>query len=223
MIFNPIVPKMGPRTVQSLEIGDSLWCEVDGIRTELIVVNQGNPDTTKYETSCDGTWCLFKNNTGNQAFDSSSSNRYEASSINNWLNNVFINKSNICSIIKQVKIPYAIGGGVDTERILDQGLPVKMFLLSTYESRVTAYNYKPVVGKTLSYFSSGGTYPANWWSRDPVTNSTFSAWAGMANSDTAASADASRTYYGVFPAFILPFDTKIDKDNNIVAPPVSQL
>lgn len=48
----------GIRSAGSVSIGSSLYCEENGTRTEYIVVNQGNPDSSQYDASCDGTWLL---------------------------------------------------------------------------------------------------------------------------------------------------------------------
>lgn len=233
MIFNPIVPKIEPRTVQSLEIGDSLWCNVNGIRTEFIVVNQGNPNTSLYDASCDGTWLLMKDIHSNRQWNTSNINTYQNSAINTWLNNDFLEMLDIDikAAIKQVKIPYCLGNGGSTVLSGSSGMLCKIFLLSGYEIGLTTSNnpYFPVDGAKLAYFESGTGTSANnkrianlngsatgWWLRSPYTGYASSVWrvVPVGNCDYY---DASYSR-GIRPALVLPSDTKIDKDNNIVAP-----
>lgn len=44
----------------SLEVGAVVKLMEDGVATDFLVVNQGNPNTAQYDSSCDGTWLLRK-------------------------------------------------------------------------------------------------------------------------------------------------------------------
>lgn len=46
--------------IGELLAGTIVYMNVDGSRTPYIVVHQGNPDTTVYDASCNGTWVLMK-------------------------------------------------------------------------------------------------------------------------------------------------------------------
>lgn len=46
--------------VGELPAGTIVYMNVDGVRTPYIVVHQGNPDTSAYGASCNGTWVLMK-------------------------------------------------------------------------------------------------------------------------------------------------------------------
>ncbi len=46
--------------IGELLAGTIVYMNVDGARTPYIVVHQGNPDTTVYDASCNGTWVLMK-------------------------------------------------------------------------------------------------------------------------------------------------------------------
>lgn len=228
MIFNPIVPKMEPTTyISSLTVGSSVWCEVNGTRTELLIVNQGNPDTSLYDVSCDGTWCLLKDIYSLRVWSSNGRNSYSASDINTWLTQTFSNY--LPSIVKTVKIPYVNGyGSTGSVAYGSNGLEVRAFLLGGYElGWLNTDSTYPVDGKKLDYFDraaltstkrvayySGST--ESWQTRSPDTSDNTNVF-GVTQSGDATSFVANGSS-GVRPAFILPFDTKIDKDNNIIAP-----
>lgn len=74
----------------SLNIGDTVKLMEGGVETEFIVVNQGLPDGSLYDASCNGTWLLRKDIKENRAWDSSDSNNYSASTTNAWLNGEYI-------------------------------------------------------------------------------------------------------------------------------------
>ena len=233
MIFNPIMPKMEPATyISSLAVGSSVWCKVNSTRTEFLVVNQGNPDTSLYDASCDGTWLLMKNVHSSRQWNTSNINTYQNSAINTWLNSDFLEMldTDVKAVIKQVKIPYCLGNGLGTVLSGSSGMLCKGFLLSGIEVGIN-YLYLPVDGAKLSYFESGTGTSANnkrvakldsgevysWWLRSALTNTTNTVW--DINGSGNGTQDNVMNGKGVRPAFILPFDTKIDKDNNIVAPP----
>jgi hypothetical protein len=48
-------------SVSNIEVGSSVYLNVDGVKTEFLVVHQGNPNSSIYDASCDGTWLLMKN------------------------------------------------------------------------------------------------------------------------------------------------------------------
>lgn len=142
---------------------------VGGIRTEFLIIHKGNPDTTMYDSSCDGIWLLIKNCYEQRAFyvsqgyqqdkDYGDKNAFnENSQIVQYLNNDIYNKfdSNIKFIIKQVKIP-ARKYGSDSEEgasslyILSNGVSLKLFLLGEYELGSTNNIFND--GKVLQYFN----------------------------------------------------------------------
>ena len=63
-----------------LAVGSSVYFKVNNVRTEWLVVQQGNPNTSKYDSSCDGTWLLLKGLYATQPWDSAG-NSYGAASI----------------------------------------------------------------------------------------------------------------------------------------------
>lgn len=222
----------GGATAGSLAVGSSVFTNVNGTKTEFIVVHQGKPSSI-YDDSCNGVWLLMKDIYENRQWNSSNVNNLENSTIQSYLNSTFLNlfNSNIKDAIKQVKIPYRKNGGSGgTDQSGANGLSCKIFLLSGYEVGWTSSDnrYYPQDGAKLSYFESGnGTSAKNkriaklngsaasWWLRSPYTNGTGSVWSVSA-SGAYYYRDASNSY-GVHPAFIIPSETKISK-NGLIKP-----
>lgn len=218
--------------IGTLSVGTSVYMNVNGVRKEFLIVNQGRPSTT-YDSSCDGTWLLMKdiytNYRGSNVY-----NDYEISLINTYLKNTFMNllDSGVRSVIKTVKIPY-VKGHVSDDPIKNptvssgaSGFSTKIFVLSRAEVGFTAKDYHPMEGAVLSYFSGAsdstriaklnGT-AAVWWLRSPWTiastnfrcvNTTGAETATFVNDTTGA---------GVRPAFVVPSTTLVDSKFNVIA------
>ena len=227
--------------VGDLAVGSSVFMNVNGVSTEFLVVHQGLPDATLYDASCDGTWLLTKNIPSEYYFglvyaegggSSAKGNQYEYSSIHSYISGwgfFDLLDGNIQSIIKQVKIPYHKGYGNDGSVAYgSDGLSTKIFLLSGYE---VGWNdatsaYFPVDGACLEYFSGlsdtdsvrigyyNGTADS-WWLRSPNTGDHLKVWC------VTPSGGCSRSNYtnamGARTALILPSDTAIDENFNVIA------
>ena len=216
-------------------VGSIVKIKVNGASKDFIVVQQGNPNTGTYDSSCNGTWLLMKDIYTTSTFGNN--NSYKDSSIHTYLNGTFYNliDSNIRAAIKQVKIPYQNGTGSGGSLATGtNGLSTKVFLLSGYEVGWTTSDngYFPKDGVRLAYFgnSSGGnskriayngSSAAIWWLRSPSTINYDYVWF--------VSADGSYGYwfsnsYGVRPAFILPSSLVVSDDGAVsvnTAPTVS--
>lgn len=219
-------PSLGT-PIGDLDVGSVVKLNVDGTPWEFLVVHQGLP-SSMYDASCDGTWLLMKNLYEKRAWNGSVNNRYAASSINTYLNGDFLAKfdSNIQSAVKQVKIPYCVGGGSSTVNSGANGLETKVFLLGGYEVGFTTSNSSsfPVDGAKLAYFEAGtGTSAKNkrianysgsatgWWLRSPQTSSGANVW--LADNDgTYGGAYPNWTNFCIRPAFILPSDFALTDD-----------
>ncbi|MEI3249013.1 MAG: DUF6273 domain-containing protein [Faecalibacterium sp.] len=167
-------------------VGSIVKIKVNGASKDFIVVQQGNPNTGTYDSSCAGTWLLMKDIYTTSTFGNN--NSYKDSSIHTYLNGTFYNliDSNIRAAIKQVKIPYQNGTGSGGSLATgSNGLSTKVFLLSGYEVGWTTSDngYFPKDGVRLAYFgnsSSGnskriaynGSSAAIWWLRSPRTSDT---------------------------------------------------
>ena len=208
-------------------VGSIVKIKVNGASKDFIVVQQGNPNTGTYDSSCAGTWLLMKDIYTTSTFGNN--NSYKDSSIHTYLNGTFYNliDSNIRAAIKQVKIPYQNGTGSGGSLATgSNGLSTKVFLLSGYEVGWTTSDngYFPKDGVRLAYFgnSSGGnskrvayngSSAAIWWLRSPYTGNSSYVW----YVSTDGSYDYNWYYYscGVRPAFILPSTLVVSDDGTV--------
>ena len=217
-------------------VGSIVKIKVNGASKDFIVVQQGNPNTSTYDSSCNGTWLLMKDIYTTSTFGNN--NSYKDSSIHTYLNGTFYNliDSNIRAAIKQVKIPYQNGTGSGGSLATgSNGLSTKVFLLSGYEVGWTTSDngYFPKDGVRLAYFgnsSSGnskriaynGSSAAIWWLRSPYTSSNYYVWSVYTGGSY-----GNYWYndsYGVRPAFILPSTLVVSDDGTVsvnTAPTVS--
>ena len=217
-------------------VGSIVKIKVNGASKDFIVVQQGNPNTGTYDSSCAGTWLLMKDIYTTSTFGNN--NSYKDSSIHTYLNGTFYNliDSNIRAAIKQVKIPYQNGTGSGGSLATgSNGLSTKVFLLSGYEVGWTTSDngYFPKDGVRLAYFgnSSGGnskrvayngSSAAIWWLRSPGTGDVGNVWS--VSTDGSSSGGWYNSSYGVRPAFILPSTLVVSDDGTVsvnTAPTVS--
>ena len=211
----------------NMAVGSTVKIKVDGTLKDFIIVHQGNPDSTIYDSSCAGTWLLMKDIYTTSTFGNN--NSYKDSSIHTYLNGTFYNliDSNIRAAIKQVKIPYQNGTGSDGSLATgSNGLSTKVFLLSGYEVGWTTSDngHFPKDGARLAYFgnSSDGNSKrvayndgsaTSWWLRSPFIGDGNYVWR--------VSTDGSKNYstdinpYGVRPAFILPSTLAVSDDGTV--------
>ena len=206
-------------------VGSNVKIKVNGASKDFIVVQQGNPNTSTYDSSCNGTWLLMKDIYTTSTFGNN--NSYKDSSIHTYLNGTFYNliDSNIRAAIKQVKIPYT-NSGIQSGA---NGLSTKVFLLSGTEVGFSNVSYMNTEGTKLAYFDSAskriaynGSSAAIWWLRSPYTSSSDNVW------DVDADGSNDLNWYdnscGVRPAFILPSTLVVSDDGTVsvnTAPTVS--
>lgn len=211
----------------NMAVGSTVKIKVDGTLKDFIIVHQGNPDSTIYDSSCAGTWLLMKDIYTTSTFGNN--NSYKDSSIHTYLNGTFYNliDSNIRAAIKQVKIPYQNGTGSDGSLATgSNGLSTKVFLLSGYEVGWTTSDndYFPKDGVRLAYFgnsSSGnskriaynGSSAAIWWLRSPYTYGNSNVW--YVSTDGSYSHGWYNYSCGVRPAFILPSTLVVSDDGTV--------
>ena len=218
-------PERGTK-LSALDVGQSVFTNVGGVRKEFLVVHQGLP-SSMYDESCNGTWLLMKDCYEKKTYNSSNANAYETSEVDTYLNGPFLGlfDSNIQGIIKQVKIPHVKNGVTQSGA---NGLSCKVFLLSGYEVGWTIKDsyYFPIDGAKLDYFtaSSGGNSKriaylngsaALWWLRSPYTYDVQHVWV--------VTTDGTNTFYNAFdylglrPCIILPPDALVDDEFNLIA------
>lgn len=208
-----------------MAVGSTVKIKVDGAAKNFIIVHQGNPDSTIYDYSCNGTWVLLKDIYTTRTFGSN--NSYKNSSIHSYLNSTFYNliDSDIRAAIKQVKIPYWNGTGSSGSLATgSNGLSAKIFLLSSYEVGARNSYYIPQDGAELDYFGSGsgGDSANDWWLRSPATGETNDVW--CVDSRDSVSGVGHSNSRGVRPALILPFTLSVPDDGTVsinTAPAIS--
>lgn len=210
-------------------VGSIVKIKVNGASKDFIVVQQGNPNTGTYDSSCAGTWLLMKDIYTTMKWDGSN-NDYKNSDVHSYLNGTFYNliDSDIRNAIKQVKIPYQNGTGSGGSLATgSNGLSTKVFLLSGYEVGWTTSDsgYFPKDGVRLAYFgnSSGGnskriayngSFAGVWWLRSPGTSNNNYVW--HVNTDGSYSSGGwYSNSYGVRPAFILPSTLVVSDDGTV--------
>lgn len=206
-----------------MAVGSTVKIKVNGTLMDFIIVQQGNPDSTIYDASCNGTWVLMNVLYILQKWDSRHPD-YASSDISDYLRNSFFNllEPGCRSAIKSVKIPY-----VDNETVQygANGLPVTVFLLSASELGWTSSNvsiYKE--GSRLSRFHDGlsSTRVAHYkgisryyWTRSKAR--------GYSDGVVVVTSDGDpevKTVYandvGVRPAFILPKEQLVSSNGTII-------
>ena len=220
------------KPLSNYAVGSSVYFKVNNVRTQWLVVQQGNPDTSKYDSSCDGTWLLMKNIYENRAWHSSTFNSYASSTIYSYLSNAFLAlfESDVRSLVQQAKLPYTSGSGEDgTVKTGVNGILSKVFLLSGTEVGLTD-NYINTEGAKLSYFLSGtstaakakrkatlNAKTASWWLRSPTTYYTMSTGSACdINTSGTLSWYGATSKDGVRPCLILPKTALTDDNNNVI-------
>lgn len=212
--------------LSALDVGHSVFANVNGVRKEFLVVHQGLPSSL-YDASCDGTWLLMKDIYERKTYNSSNANAYETSEVDTYLNNTVLGlfDADIQKLIKQVKIPHVKYSVTQSGA---NGLSCKVFLLSGYEVGWTTSDnsYFPVDGAKLDYFTAsfGGNSKriaylngsaAIWWLRSPYTYDAQHVWTvTIEGTDTIYNAF---DYLGIRPCIILPSDALVDDEFNLIA------
>lgn len=215
----------------SLAVGSSVYFKVNNVRTQWLVVQQGNPDASIYDSSCDGTWLLMKNIYESRQWHSSDTNDYANSAIHSYLNSTFLGllETGVRSAVKQVKIPYRKGSGTsNTVTSGSNGLSAKILLLSATETSFS-FSYMPSgEGAELAYFkgcadsSSDSKRVAylngsakHWWLRSPYCYYSSNAVLGV-NSNGNWRNSLCSSSGGVRPCIVLPKGTLLDESNNVI-------
>ena len=205
---------------------------VDGVRTEFLVVHQGTPSSL-YGGNPNGTWLLMKDCYESRAWASSNVNAYASSTIHSYLNGTFKNlfDANIRSKMLSVKLPYRAGFGSGTIVTSgDSGLSANIFLLSATEVGLTMTSYNPVnEGTTLSYFSGTATCSddtkrvANlnesatyWWLRSPYCNTSSDKYALHVTSVGSWGGNGCINPSGIRPALVMPSTATVDDSGNVI-------
>lgn len=134
------------------KLGDSVYMNVNGVRTEFIVVHIGNPNTQIYDESCDGVWLMMKDVYPEEMKYSTNTYAafYKNTDIYFYLKTTFnrLLDFDIQSIVKQAYIPIRE----------DMKVRTQVFLPSAYELGAyqdTGSDGEPIIpvdGSKLDYF-----------------------------------------------------------------------
>lgn len=231
--YNVIPPPMP--TLGSLDVGETVYMNANGVSKEFIVVQQGRPSTA-YDTSCDGTWLLMKDSHAYMKWDEDT-NDYANSDIHAYLNGTFLGllDSDIQGVIKQVRIPYTSGDGSSgSVKTGSSGLSTKAFLLSFTEVGFNASsanssssdgNIVNAEGTVLDYFDgasnsdrmiyrSGETSARTWSLRSPRLNGVIYVWRVLADGNYGFTSYSTSTE--IRPCVILPSTLNVDGSYNVV-------
>ncbi len=214
-------------------VGSIVKIKVNGAAKDFIIVQQGNPNTSTYDSSCAGTWLLMKDSYNYMKWEGTWENNYASSDINSWLNGTFYNliDADIRAVIKQVKIPYHGGSSYgDTLHTGANGLNTKVFLLSGIEVGWTnrTDEYFPNDGAKLSYFLAGTGTNENkkrvayrngsaqdWYLRSPRIINTSSNNVWKVADDGSYDYDNCVNSNDIRPAFILPSTLVVSDDGTV--------
>lgn len=212
--------------IGNLAVRTTVYMAVDGVPTAFVIVNQGLPNSADYDGSCDGTWLLMKDIHALQIFGSS--NDYASSNIHKYLNDTFIKllDDNAAGLIKQVVLPYTKGMGImGTYCTGANGLSAKAFLLSRGEVFESDTDLSNNEGFVLSNFVGvnnnarrakfdGGYYA--WGLRSPnIDEAMYNC--SITDLGTSDNYRHVSVEVGVRPAVIVPRDTLVDRNFNIIA------
>ena len=225
------------KTVRNMPIGTIININVYNTIYKGVIVHKGNPDPSMYDASCNGVWVWLKQSgfsftSGGRdddtySFDSYNRefNKSEAFYCCNTLvyNRLKSATPSFASLIKSVKVPYADNskGKVLT---LSQGVSAFVFPLSLIELGYSPDSDIPKDGAKLSYFNTDA---------DRISAGTdHYQTKGQYVTRTVSMSDVSKSYrinrYGqkyierkyivasFSPAFILPYDVKLNDDNYII-------
>lgn len=222
------------KKLNSCAVGDIVQLTENGVNVEYIVIHQGLP-SSMYDASCNGTWLLRKECLSPaRAWDSANKNDYANSDIDSYLNGTFFNTLGVLeqSAIKQVKIPYRKGAGINkTVTSGSNGLSTKVFLLSAAE---LSFNHTDILptneGAELSYFKGCsdtgndnkrvckvGSSNYYWWTRSPYCLENYGETEAITVTQNGGIADhLCYNTNGIRPALIMNGDTLLDPETNTI-------
>ena len=125
---------MSYRAASTFPVGSIFKMNISGEPWEFIVVQQGNPDTSKYSSNCNGTWLLMKNIYTEIEFDITGNyTNFPDSTIYDYLHTDLLPSfdSVYRNLIKTITIPYCTTNR--SGRFDERTASCRMFVLSTIE------------------------------------------------------------------------------------------
>lgn len=206
--------KLGAKSV-----GSVIKLNVNGTPMNFIIVHQGNPDTSVYDSSFDdSTWLLMEDVYTTGKFISNNNHYYNLTNIHAYLNNTFVNllDSNIIDAVKTVNLPciYASGTAYNVSS--------RIFPLSYTEVGFSGDSYSTVTGAVLSYFKNAtpsqrvgylSGIATQWWLRSWSVGYNNHAW--TVNTSGAAEHLYGYNAFGIRPALILSSKLFVNSNGDI--------
>lgn len=153
------MPKAGT-PVRDLAVGSPLYVNVNGAPVEYLIVHQGNPDSSIYDASCDGTWVWNKVAYDGDGIIYGQPKSYAVSTLHSHLTGDYLNRfdASTLSVVKTVKIPYVQYGNSGYNGHLvsgSSGVECQFFILSFRELGIPDSIHHFNNGSKLSYFTLG--------------------------------------------------------------------
>ena len=230
------------KTLGTMPVGTEVRMHYRGLGNTIqgILVHKGNPNPSIYDASCNGAW-IWLNHSGIVAEHGRDNHNYPFS----YSNSDYPNSDafDICEskakerintafsyAIKSVKLPYynTSQGKVMT---LGNGVSCQVFLLSLVEFGFSATDDIPQEGCTLDYFKNSSVdktgkeiIEGSSWESGRYLHATRSVsmldggYCYYINSNNAYDRVLKREEraYRWYPAFILPYDVKLNDNNYII-------
>lgn len=229
------------KTLGTMPVGTEVRMHYRGLGNTIqgILVHKGNPNPSIYDASCNGAW-IWLNHSGIAAEHGRDDNNYPFSYYNSDYPNS--NAAYVCEsiakprintafsyAIKSVKLPYynTSRGKVMT---LGNGVSCQVFLLSLAEFGFSATDDIPLEGCALDYFKNlsvdktGKEITSVGWDSGRIKHATRTTsalderYCYYINRDNVYEKVLKQEEYAYywFPAFILPYDVKLDDNNYII-------
>ena len=230
----------GGSTISDLEVGQSVFMNVNGVRTEFLIVHIGCPwsDGGTY-TNADGTWLLMKDIYTERTWDSRGGRYYADCDIHKYLTTTFFNllDEGVASQILQAGLPYTTSSSSASGAL--GSVTATVFLLSVQElygvnevgrirkegGALDYFKYSTATGLTDVNQRRYAYYKGNlsdWWTRTHYYDDQYNVEHVRGQDGFNRPGQFSQRYYnytgiGVRPAMIFPHETAIDENFNIIA------
>ena len=201
--------------IGELIAGTIVYMNVDGTRTPYIVVHQGNPDTTVYGASCNGTWVLMQNIYSLTKWQASQNSYYHSSDcLVRQLAQSFPSK--LDAVIQNNLIPLKL---LNIEYSWEDISGDKVFPLTSNDLSNMDYFSDGAVSKRIATYNGAAT---GYWLRDPDS---YGAKIKYITASGTISTRDDNSYLGGYkgqgfrPMYILNTASLVaDSDFNIVEP-----
>ena len=214
--------------VGELTVGTSVYMNVNGVRTEFIVVHQGNPDSNWYTAGGNGTWVLIKQVSKQLTADLPSDGwiigDYQGCFLDTYANGEFLTSldANIQSIIQQVTFKYICYNS--NQNALKKETTRKIMFPDLIDLGISLTEESLRKHGGLDYFknsnnskriATNGSSNCPYFTCDFVrTGQNTYYWYYITASGSIDNTQSEKKY--VRPLYVLPQDTLVDDNFNIM-------